>query len=298
MNILVTGGSGFIGRNIVKLLKTDGNTVATLDIKGKNSLADHHFMNDVRDIRIVENACRGMDYVFHLAAVTSPPEFENPLGEGYGVNVMGTYNVLAASANNGVKRVILASSSSIYGPAFGPTKEDCLTETYTNLYPFSKKINELTARFFHDRNLETISLRYFNTYGVGEDTKGPYSSVIWKFIESIKRGETPVIYGDGRQSRDFIYVKDTARASVLAMKSGKSGEVYNVGTGHSTDFNAIFNVVKEETNYKGEAKYISNPLKSYQQFTQADVSKTRKELDFTPKYDITLGIRDIIHPVS
>ena len=98
MNILVTGGSGFIGRNIVKLLKEEGNTVATLDIRDKNSSADYHIMNDVRNLHTVQSACKGIDYVFHLAAVTSPPEFENPLGEGYGVNVQGTYNVLAASA--------------------------------------------------------------------------------------------------------------------------------------------------------------------------------------------------------
>ena len=115
MNILVTGGSGFIGRNIVKMLKEEGNTVGTYDIRDKNSVSDYHIMSDVRNFKMLEKACSGIDYVFHLAAVTSPPEFENLTGEGYEVNVMGTYNVLAASAKNNVKRVILASSSSVYG---------------------------------------------------------------------------------------------------------------------------------------------------------------------------------------
>lgn len=295
MNVLVTGGSGFIGRNIVKLLKEEGNSVTTFDINDKNSTADYHIIGDVRNLKIVQKACKGMDFVFHLAAITSPPEFENPLGEGYSVNVLGTYNILAASASSGVKRVILASSSSVYGSTSRSSKESYISKTDTNLYPLTKKINELTSHFFHFYNLETISLRYFNTYGIGENSKGSYSSVIWKFIESIKRGETPVIYGDGRQSRDFIYVKDTARASVLAMKKGKTGEVYNIGTGHSTDFNTIFNIIKFETKFNRDAKYIRNPLKSYQYFTRADTSKAERDIEFRASFDIQKGIKEILH---
>ena len=291
---MVTGGFGFIGRNIVKLLKEEGNTVATLDIRDKNSSADYHIMSDVRNIHMVQSSCKGIDYVFHLAAVTSPPEFENPLGEGYGVNVQGTYNVLAASAASGVRRVILASSSSIYGSDTETMREDYLSSTYTNLYPLSKRINEMTANLFQEYSLETVSLRYFNTYGVDENSKGAYSSVIWKFIESIRNGKAPVIYGDGKQSRDFIYVKDTARASLLAAKNGKPGETYNVGTGRSTNFNEIFNIIKTEMMYEGEARHIPNPLKSYQQYTQADMSKTERELGFVSEYDIAKGVRDII----
>lgn len=293
MNILVTGGSGFIGRNIVKLLKEEGETVATLDIRERDSVADYHIRNDVRNLRMVEGACKGIDYVFHLAAVTSPPEFDNLLGDGYSTNVQGTYNVLAASAKSGVKRVILASSSSIYGQTSTSTSEEYLQDTYSNLYPLSKRINELTASYFSNHGLETVSLRYFNTFGSGENTKGAYSSVIWKFIESIKDGRAPEIYGDGRQRRDFIYVKDTARASILAMKKGKNGEVYNVGTGRATDFNTIFDIVKKEMGYKGDVQYVPNPMKSYQYFTQADMTKSNEQLNFTPEYDIQNGIKEI-----
>ena len=298
MNILVTGGSGFIGRNLVKLLKEEGNTVATLDIRDKNSVADYHIISDVRNLHMVQNACKGMDYVFHLAAVTSPPEFENPLGEGYSVNVLGTYNVLASSATNGVKRVILASSSSVYGSISEPAKEDSPVNSFSNLYPLSKKINEMTARFFLSHYLETISLRYFNTYGIGENSKGAYSSVIWKFIKSISEGKTPEIFGDGRQSRDFIYVRDVARASWLALEKGKPGETYNIGTGITTDFNNIFSTVKKATGFKGEARHVPNPLKSYQNFTQADMSKTRRELGFSSEYDIERGVNEILKSLS
>lgn len=295
MKILVTGGAGFIGRNIVKLLKEEGDIVSTLDMVGKNSVADRHIVSDVRNIRMVEKACKGMDYVFHLAAITSPPEFENPLGEGYSVNVLGTYNVLAASAVSGVKRVILASSSSVYGGRSVPSKESDLPPHYSNLYPLTKRINEETAKLFENYNLGTVHLRYFNTYGAEENSKGPYSSIISKFIGCIRKGEPPVIYGDGKQSRDFIYVKDTAKASILAMKRGKSGEVYNVGTGNSTNFNEIINIIKTEMKYEGEVKYVKNPLKSYQKFTQADISKAREQLGFKPEYDLRTGIKEILN---
>ena len=248
MNILVTGGSGFIGRNIVRMLKEEGNTVGTYDIRDKSSVSDYHIMSDVRNLKMLEKACSGIDYVFHLAAVTSPPEFENLSGEGYEVNVMGTYNVLAASAKNNVKRVILASSSSIYGDIHEAARESKLPATYSNFYPMTKRINEMTSRLFNEYGLETVSLRYFNTYGVGENSKGEYSSVIWKFIDSIRNGKKPIIFGDGTQRRDFIYIEDTARASVLAMKNGTPGEAYNVGTGKTTDFNTIFRIIKEEMN--------------------------------------------------
>ena len=294
MNVLVTGGSGFIGRNIVKVLKEKGNEVGSLDIKEKNSVADYHITCDIRNRHMVEKALKGIDQVFHLAAVTSPPEFENLMADGYDVNVLGTYNILAASQVNKVKRVVIASSSSIYGNSSGMTSEEITQKEYGNFYPLTKMINEMTAKLFKDYGLEVVALRYFNTYGTGENSKGPYSSVIWKFIESIRSSKKPVIYGDGKQSRDFVYVKDVAAASILSMERGVPGETYNVGSGRSTAFNTIFDIVKRETGYEGEAEYVENPLKSYQQFTLADISKSRQMLDYSPQYDITMGVRDIL----
>jgi len=298
MNILVTGGSGFIGRNIVKMLKEQGNTVTTLDTAEKNSISDYHIRADVREMEKVREACRKKEYVFHLAAVTAPPEFENLMGEGFETNVVGTYNVLASSAVEGVRRVIIASSSSVYGQSSRPTSESDIPDSYSNFYPLSKRVNEMTGKSFRRYGLETVSLRYFNTYGTGENSKGNYSSVIWKFIDDIRGGRKPVIYGDGKQRRDFIYVRDTARASVLAMENGRDGEEYNVGTGRSVDFNTIFKIVKEETGYEGDAVHIPNPLKSYQLFTQAVMKKSNDELKFFPEYDVRKGVREMIESVG
>jgi UDP-glucose 4-epimerase len=298
MKILVTGGSGFIGRNIVKKLKDKNYYVITFDIKDKNSIADEHIKGNILDVNLLKKAIKDIDVVFHLAAVTSPPEFEDLFSNGYETNVLGTYNVLAASLYNNVKKIILASSSSVYGDSKTISREDNIPETYRNFYPASKRINELTARVFTNYGLETVSLRYFNTYGIGENTKGSYASVIWKFIDDIMNGRVPVIYGDGSQKRDFIYVKDTAKASILAMERGKNGEVYNIGTGVSTDFNTIFKIIKEEMNFDGDAIYVPNPLKSYQMFTQADITKSKRDLGFEPEYDIRKGVREILYELT
>jgi len=297
MKILVTGGSGFIGRNIVKKLKNKGHYVISLDIKEKNSISDEHIKGNILDTNLLKKALKDVDYVFHLAAVTSPPEFEDLFSNGYETNVLGTYNVLAISLYNNVKKVILASSSSVYGDSKTISSEDKIPETYRNFYPASKRINELTAKVFMNYGLETVSLRYFNTYGIGENTKGSYASVIWKFIDDIMYRRVPVIYGDGKQRRDFIYVEDTAKASILAMERGKNGEVYNVGTGVSNDFNTIFKIIKEEMNFDKDPIYIPNPLKSYQMFTQADITKSKKDLGFEPEYDIRKGVRKILEEI-
>ncbi|MGC8995526.1 MAG: NAD-dependent epimerase/dehydratase family protein [Thermoplasmata archaeon] len=298
MNILVTGGSGFIGRNIVRKLKEKGHYVITLDLKDKNSVSDEHIKGDVRNIKLMLKVTENTDVIFHLAAVTSPPEFEDLLSEGFETNVIGTYNVMAAAVKNNVKRIIIASSSSVYGNSKSVSVEDAIPENYLNFYPASKRINELTAKVFTNYGLETVSLRYFNTYGIGENTKGSYASVIWKFIDDIMNGRVPVIYGDGTQRRDFIYVEDSARASILAMERGRNGEVYNVGTGVSTDFNTVFNIIKEEMNFDKDPIYIPNPLKSYQMFTQADITKSKRDLGFEPEYDIRKGVRKILEELT
>ena len=247
------------------------------------------------DYEKLAKSMKDIDYVFNLAAVTSPPEFEDIDGKGYEINIMGTYNILKAAYKNNVKKVILASSSALYGDTNLQTNESMITDSYPNLYAVTKYTNELTARSFSLlRKLDSVYLRYFNTYGPGENNKGAYSSIFHKFINDLKANKAPMIYGNGTQKRDFIYIEDNARASVLAMEKGKAGEAYNIGTGISTDFNAIFKIIKEEMHSDIEAKYVKNPFTSYQMFTLANIEKARKELQFEPEYDIRAGVKRML----
>ena len=145
----------------------------------------------------------------------------------------------------------------------------------------------MTARIFLDYGVKTVALRYFNTYGVGENSKGPYSSVIWKFVDSIRKGEQPMIYGDGKQRRDFIYVRDTSRASILAMKKGKPGEVYNVCTGISTDFNTVFQIVREKMKYNGEPSTSPTRSRAISILLRQIFQRLPKSLNSTP--NMTFG---------
>lgn len=295
MKCLVIGGSGFIGRNIIELLNKKGYYTISYDLAGKSNTANDDVVGDILDYNKLNGSMKDIDYVFNLAATTSPPEFENIDSNGYEVNVMGTYNILRAAYKNKVTKVILASSSAVYGNINIPVKENIVTDSYPNLYAVTKYTNEITARSFSLlRHLNSVYLRYFNTFGLGENSKGAYSSVIHKFIEDLKMGNTPIIFGDGTQRRDFIYVKDTAKASILAMENGKSGEAYNIGTGLTIDFNAIYKIIREEMYSNVEPKYETIPFSTYQMFTQANIEKARNDLGFSPEYDIKSGIKEML----
>ena len=295
MKSLVIGGSGFIGRNIIEILNRKGFYTVSYDIAKKYNDANEHIIGNILDFEKINSSLKDIDYIFNLAAVTSPPEFEDINSNGYEVNVIGTYNILKAAYKNNVKKVILASSSAVYGNINVPVKEDMVTNAYPNLYAVTKYTNEITARSFSLlRHVDSVYLRYFNTYGTGENSKGAYSSIFHKFIEDLKNKKTPVIFGNGTQRRDFIYIKDNAKASVLAMEKGKTGEAYNIGTGISTDFNTIYKIIKEEMGSYIEPKYEENPFSSYQMYTQANIEKANNDLGFIPEYDIRSGIRSML----
>ena len=204
---LVIGGSGFIGRNIIELLNKKGHYTLSYDIAKKDNDANDHIIGNISNYNKLNSSMKDIDYVFNFAAVTSPPEFEGMNSNGYEINVMGTYNVLKAAYKNNVKKVILASSSAVYGHINRPVKENMITDTYPNLYVVTKYTNEITARSFSLlMHLDSVYPRYFNTYGIGENSKGAYSSIFHKFIGDLKNKKIPVIFGDGTQRRDFICV--------------------------------------------------------------------------------------------
>lgn len=289
MKYLITGGEGFIGRNLKEELENHNHEVWTLDIAGSPD-----FSLSVTDYGDILKATTELDGIFHLAAVTSPPEFEADLFKGFDTNVVGTLNVLKAASENGVKRVVLASSSAVYGDINIPGKEDMVIPGHENMYATTKLFDEYLGRHFTIRkDLEAVSLRFFNTYGLNENSKGMYSSVISKFLDSMVNGSKPLVFGDGTQRRDFVYVKDVAKATYSAMINGAPGESYNVGTGISSTFNSIVSTIGKVLGREIEYSYEKNPFRSYQMFTQADVVKSTKELKWKANYSLVDGIREM-----
>lgn len=294
---LVTGGSGFIGRNIIKACRYKGWKTISLDTTGTSD-ADVSIKGSVENLELLRETTKGIDLVFHEAAVTSPPQFEEDGVSAFNTNVIGTLNVLKAASENGVKRAVLASSSAVYGNLSVPGKENVQKPVYENLYPLSKSVNEETASYFHSRGeIETVCLRYFNAYGYGENSKGAYSSVISKFLDDFRQSRKPIIFGDGSQRRDFVYIDDIAKVNILAAENGISGEVYNIGTGTSTTFNKIYEIIREEAGSDMEPGYKEIPYKSYQMFTQADTTKAENELKFKAEFDIRGGVGEMIRGI-
>ncbi len=292
--VLVTGGAGFIGSNLVDALVELGYDVHIIDnlSGGKrenvNKKARLH-IKDITHIREMETLFKGVHYVFHLAALPSVQySIEKPL-ESDEVNVRGTLNVLLASQQAKVKRLIYSASSSAYGDQkVMPLKEDFIAMPKSP-YALQKHIGELYCRLFSDiYGLETACLRYFNVYGNRNNSKGPYASVMARFIEQKRKGEVMTITGNGKQTRDFTNVKDVVRANILAMQSNKvgKGEVINIGTGKNVSINEIAKIIG------GKIKYIDARLEPKNSL--ADNSRAKKLLGWSPKVSLEEGIGELI----
>lgn len=243
MIYLVTGGAGFIGSNIVKELLLQGNEVRVLDnfatgkrenilpmLKNKNlSLIE----GDLRSFHIVRSAVKGVDYILHQGALPSVPRSINDPITSNEVNISGILNILEAAKEFNVKRVVLASSSSIYGNSEKLPKDESMPVNPMSPYALTKYAQERYCQIFYELyGLETVSLRYFNVFGPNQDPTSQYSAVIPKFIKLIKNDQSPIIYGDGSQSRDFTFVENNVRANILACTAPDAvGEVINIACG-------------------------------------------------------------------
>ncbi|HJH28248.1 MAG TPA: NAD-dependent epimerase/dehydratase family protein [Methanosarcinaceae archaeon] len=240
MNILVTGGAGFIGSHIAEYFSSEGHDVTIL-----GNLATGYLHNvpkndnvtliegDICDPATVAEAAGGIDHVFHHAALVSVPLSCLKPVDAFCINTLGTLNVLQASLDAGVKKVIIASSAAVYGnnPIL-PKREDMIPEP-ASPYAISKLDCEYLSRmFYNDHGLRTTCLRYFNVYGLRQDPNSAYAAAIPIFLSRAREGKDLVIYGDGEQTRDFVHVSDVVRANVAAMEHG-DGEVFNVATGAS-----------------------------------------------------------------
>jgi UDP-glucose 4-epimerase len=245
MKILVTGGCGFIGSHLCRRLSTRGHDVRVLDdlSRGKRENVPHEVaveIGDIVDRSTVARAFEGVDACVHLAAIASVPECQKDWSRANAVNLNGSVNVFAAAAEAGNVPVVYASSAAVYGDVGGPAHEALKPRPFS-AYGVDKYASELHAQVAgHDVGLPSCGLRFFNVFGPGQDPSSPYSGVITIFVERLLRGEPTIIYGDGKQTRDFIYVEDVVDAISLALEKASSGSpVFNVCRGVQVDVSAL-----------------------------------------------------------
>ena len=314
---LVTGGAGFIGSNIVEELLRQGEKVRILDNfstgkreniaqikrilhqenKSKTFEKLETVEGDVRSYHIVREAVAGVDFILHQAALPSVPRsVKDPITTNE-VNVVGTLNILNAANESKVKRIIYASSSSVYGDLETlPKTEDMLPKPLSP-YAVSKLAGEKYCQVFARLyGLETVVLRYFNVFGPRQDPSSQYSAVIPKFITLMKEGQSPTIYGNGQQSRDFTYVTNVVEANLLACKKGLeelSGEVFNIAYGKRICINELVASIQKLVNVKIEPFY-AEPRPCDIKHSLANIGKARQYLGYEPKIDFYQGLSKII----
>jgi len=290
--ILVTGGAGFIGSHLVDKLVEGGHQVLVLDnfSTGKkenlNKTAEIHDL-DICDFERISPLFKGVDFVFHLAAIPRVPlSVENPI-ETTRVNILGTVNVFKAGFDAKVKRIIFASSSSVYGNQEKLPLKEAMVPDPVSPYGLQKLTGEKFAKLFTGLyKLPIISLRYFNVYGPRIDFNSGYSLVIGRFLKQKAEGKPLTIFGDGEQTRGFCYVDDVVRANILAMESErlKGGEVINIGSETSHSINYLAKLIG------GKVKYLP-PREGDVLHTKADITLARELLGWEPKISLEEGVR-------
>ena len=297
--VLVTGGGGFIGSHLVDRLLRDGNEVRILDnfaTGRRENLAEvdseiELVEGDIQSYERVHTAVRGCELVFHIAALPSVPRsIQDPL-TSTASNVTGTLNVLLAARDEDVRRVVFASSSSVYGPQREfPQREDVALRPISP-YAVSKLAAEGYCRAFtHVYGLETVAVRYFNVFGPRQDPRSQYAAVIPKFITAVLAGEQPVIFGDGEQARDFTYVDNTVDGTVLAASAeGVAGETFNVACGEATTLNQLVDAIGDLAGETVEAIH-GDPQPGDLPRSQADISRAREALGYEPAVDLRSGL--------
>lgn len=303
--VLVTGGAGFIGSNLTEALLKRGHLVRVLDNfstgRRENLIFDKEYPlieiieGDIRDLPTCRSATKGIDYVFHQAALPSVQRsVEDPLTAN-SVNVEGTLNILLSARDEGVKRLIYASSSSVYGDTPTLPKREEMVSNPLSPYALQKYIGEQYGRlFFQLYGLETVSLRYFNIFGPKQDPNSIYSAVIPRFIDALLMGRSPVVFGDGEQSRDFTYIDNVVQANLLAMSADHlNGEAINIACGSRTSLNQLLDILKEILGSKVPPIY-QEPRIGDVRHSLADIQKGKEILHYEPLVQIEPGLKNTV----
>ncbi len=303
-SFLVTGGAGFIGANLTEyLIRHGAGKVRVLDnistgfghnIAPYIGKPNFEFLNgDIRDEQTCRAACQGIDYVLHQAALGSVPRSVNDPLTTNAVNVAGFLNMLVAARDAGVKRFVYAASSSTYGDSKKlPKVEDEIGKPLSP-YAVTKYVNELYADVFsRTYHLESIGLRYFNVFGPKQSPQGAYAAVIPRLIDAILAGNSPVIHGDGEQTRDFTFVANAVQANIRAAFAPPEAinQVYNIAVGEQTSLNQLFNMLKFAAHSKVDPIYTAARTGDIRD-SLADISKARQLLNYNPAVSIEQGLR-------
>ena len=307
--ILVTGGAGFIGSHIVDRLLDEGFKVRVLDnlstgekknlAKHKNKKSFQFIEGNIRNFDLVKKTVKGVDAVIHEAALVSVTRsVENPLLSNE-INVTGTVNLLKACVDAHVKRFVYASSCALYGDSETLPNHENLAPKPLSPYAVDKLAAEKYAKVFHNvYGLETVSLRYFNVYGPRQKY-GPYSGVISIFINRLLENKPPIIYGDGKQTRDFINVKDVVEANMLALSKRKAvGEVFNISTGEATTINKLTETIQKIMGKTSLKPLHAEPRPGDIKHSYGDISKARRNLEYEPKVQLENGLSELVKSYS
>ncbi|HQM67390.1 MAG TPA: SDR family oxidoreductase [Methanomassiliicoccales archaeon] len=296
--ILVTGGAGFIGSHIVEALSADNEVLVIDDLTtGKRGNLEgmdaELIVASVRDAEKVRSAMEGVDYVFHHAAIASVPKsVDDPIASNQ-VNVCGTLRVLNEARAAKVRKVVFASSSAVYGNTPSDLKREEDLPDPISPYAVTKLTGELYCRnFWLNYGLPTCSLRYFNVYGPRQDPSSDYAAVVPRFISAARAGKPLTIFGDGEQTRDFIFVRDVVRANILAaLDEGHNGEAFNIACQERVSVNQLASLVLMEMGLREEGMIEHRAeRKGDVRHSLADIGKARRDLGFVPAYDIREGL--------
>ncbi|CAM3870017.1 NAD-dependent epimerase/dehydratase family protein [Vreelandella rituensis] len=302
--VLVTGGAGFIGSHSVEQLLASGYNVCVLDnlSTGKLTNLPHHdgltfIKGDVCDLQAVKDAMQGASYCLHLAAQVSVVRSVEDPSSSAQQNILGCINVMQAAHEAGVNKLVYASSAAVYGnPRHLPIAE---TSTVCPLSPYGleKWVDEQYAALFHTLyGLPSLGLRYFNVFGPRQDPKSPYAGVISKFFDCLIRKTSPTVFGDGRQTRDFIFVKDVARANIAALTSSHQG-VCNVATGNRVDLLALLSLLHGVTGNYLPAVHLPSRDEDIRD-SQGDTQRSRAWLDIQPQWTLNEGLKALYTATS
>ncbi|MDZ7638468.1 MAG: SDR family oxidoreductase [Bryobacterales bacterium] len=298
---VITGGAGFIGSATVReLLRAADAEVVVIDnlFSGKRAnLSDvieriSLVVADIRDYDTVMKHVRGADVVFHLAAIPSVPRSISDPVPSHDVNVNGTFSVFRAAADAKVRRVVYAASSSAYGDTEVLPKVETMRPLPKSPYAAQKLMGEYYASVFQSCfGLEAVALRYFNVYGPRQDPSSPYSGVISVFMKCLLSGESPTIFGDGLQTRDFTYVEDVAALNAIAARDeAASGKLLNAGNGYRYTLNDVWEALQRISGVTIPARYAEARVGDVRD-SQADVSALRAALSYRPQFDLEEGLR-------